>query len=189
MSRIVRIVRSNHPKGEPPELDALADAVVRELGGALRELRCGLTERIIRQGASMTQIHVLWLLEHHGELPMSRLAELLGVSASNGTGLVERMEERGLVERRRVPDDRRVVVVGIGPEGLRLLRGLQDVHQDRIRQALQRLDHERLEKVLDAFADFRAAVEAELGTSHRHAIDPEPITPADPTPAPVSTAT
>jgi DNA-binding MarR family transcriptional regulator len=119
----------------------------------------------------MTQIHVLWLLEHHGEMPMSRLAELLGHSLSNSSGLIDRMEEHGLVERRRVPDDRRVVVVGIGPEGLRLLRGLQDVHQDRIRHALGRLDPPRLEKLLEAFSDFRAAVEADLGR-HQHAIDP-----------------
>jgi DNA-binding MarR family transcriptional regulator len=182
-------MRSNKPKSDAAGPEALAEAVARELRVALRELRCGLTERIIRQGVSMTQIHVLWLLEHHGELPMSRLAELLGVSASNGTGLVERMEERGLVERRRVPDDRRVVVVGIGPEGLRLLRGLQDVHQDRIRQALRRLDQARLEKVLEAFADFRVAVEAELGTSHRHAIDPDSSDPTEAGPLPVSAAT
>ena len=47
---------------------------------------------------------------------MSRLAELLDVSLSNATGIVDRMEERGLVERVRVPDDRRVVLVRIGPQ-------------------------------------------------------------------------
>ena len=165
----------------PP--DALVDAIVRELGGALRELRCGITERIIRQGASMTQIHVLWLLEHHGDLPMTRLAELLGVSLSNSSGLIDRMEERGLVERRRVPGDRRVVVVGLGPEGLRLLRGLQEVHQDRIRRALSRLDGARLAKVLEAFAEFRSAVEADAGNGHRHAIDPIEAVPTPPSAA------
>ena len=60
---------------------------------------------------SMTHMHVMWLLQHHGDLSMSRLAELLDVSLSNATGIVDRMEERGLVERVRVPDDRRVVLV------------------------------------------------------------------------------
>ena len=44
-------------------------------------------------------------------MPMSRLAEMLDVSLSNATGLIDRMEERGFVERIRVPDDRRVVLV------------------------------------------------------------------------------
>ena len=53
-------------------------------------------------GISMTQIHVLTLLEHHGEMPMSRLADMLDVSFSNATGLIDRMEENGFVERVRV---------------------------------------------------------------------------------------
>ena len=44
---------------------------------------------------------------------MSRLAEMLDVSLSNATGLIDRMEERGFVERIRVPEDRRVVLVRI----------------------------------------------------------------------------
>jgi DNA-binding MarR family transcriptional regulator len=163
--------------------DAVMDAIVHELRGALRELRCGITERIIKQGVSMTQIHVLWLLEHHGALPMSRLAELLAVSLSNNSGLIDRMEERGLVERSRVPDDRRMVIVSIGPEGLQLLRSLQEVHHDRIRRALARLDEARLKQLLAAFAEFRAAVEADLGDGHRHASDP---TETVPTPAPAT---
>ena len=64
----------------------------------------------MRQGrVSMTHLHILSMLDHHGELPMSRLADLLDVSLSNATGLIDRMEERGLVERVRDPDDRRVV--------------------------------------------------------------------------------
>ena len=59
----------------------------------------------------MTHLHVMWRLEESGELPMSRLAEFLDVSLSNATGLIDRMEERGLVERSRVSDDRRVVLV------------------------------------------------------------------------------
>jgi DNA-binding MarR family transcriptional regulator len=182
-SRIVRSMRTissgaGLPDANPIPHDvssseSLIEEILRELRGALRELRCGTTERIIRQGISMTQFHVLWLLEHHGELPMSRLAELLAVSLSNTTGLVDRMEERGLVARRRVPDDRRLVVVAIGPEGLRLLRELEEVHHDRLRGALASLDADRLARVHEAFSDFRTVIEADLRrTSHAHAIDP-----------------
>src|SRR5215207_9253424 len=77
--------------------------------------RCAGTGRLVKAGVSMTHMHVMWLLQHHGDLPMSRMAELLDVSFSNATGIVDRMEERGLVERVRVPDDRRVVLVRIAP--------------------------------------------------------------------------
>jgi DNA-binding MarR family transcriptional regulator len=165
------------------------DAVVAELRGALRALRCGTTERIIRQGVSMTQIHVLWLLEHHGELPMSRLAELLAVSPSNSSGLIDRMGEHGLVERRRVADDRRVVMVGIASEGLRVLRELEEVHHDRLRRALDRLAPQDLARVHGAFADFRSAIEADLDPAcHRHALDPAALA-AEVPPAPTAPST
>ena len=51
----------------------------------------------------MAQLHVMNLLERHGEMPMSRLAEMIDVSDSNATGLIDRVEERGFVERIRVP--------------------------------------------------------------------------------------
>ena len=57
----------------------------------------------------MTQLHILYMLDRHGEMPMSRLAEVLDVSLSNATGLIDRIEERGFIERIRVaggPPDR-----------------------------------------------------------------------------------
>ncbi len=151
----------------------LIAAILAEVKGSLRELRCGTTERMIRLGVSMTQMHVLWLLEHHGDVPMSRLADLLDVSVSNSTGLIDRMEERGLVERLRVPDDRRLVLVRIGPEGIRVLHELEESHHDRLQRALAHLEPGRLCGVLEAFTDFHSAIEADLGPqadigSHAH---------------------
>jgi len=94
--------------GAPANTDALLDAVVGELHEMIGMMRCAGTGRMVRSGISMTHLHILWLLEHHGDLTMGRLAELVDVSLSNASGLIDRMEERGLVERIRVPDDRRV---------------------------------------------------------------------------------
>src|SRR5258705_13903315 len=83
--------------------DPLVDSIVGELHGMIRSLRCAGTGRMVKAGISMTHLHILWVLQHHGELPMSRLADLLDVSLSNATGLADRMDERGLVERVGVP--------------------------------------------------------------------------------------
>ena len=58
----------------------------------------------------MTHFHVLTLCRHD-EMPMGRLADILDASMSSTTGIIDRMEERGFVERVRVPDDRRIVLV------------------------------------------------------------------------------
>ena len=57
---------------------------------------------------SPAQCHVLHLIEPGRPIPMGQLAETLACDASNVTGLVDRLESRGLVRRR---------AVGRGPPG------------------------------------------------------------------------
>jgi MarR family transcriptional regulator, organic hydroperoxide resistance regulator len=125
--------------------------------------RCAGTARLVKAGVSMTHMHVMWLLQHHGDLPMSRMAELLDVSFSNATGIVDRMEERGLVERVRVPDDRRVVLVRIAPRGVEAIEETEAFKQDRLQAILSHLDERQLTRVAAAMDDIRAAVVAEFG--------------------------
>jgi DNA-binding MarR family transcriptional regulator len=88
------------------------------------------------------------------------------VSVSNATGLIDRMEERGLVERFRVPTDRRIVVVRASAEGARIRDEIEALKQDRMRTILGRLDPSSLSRVLTAISDLRGAVVAEIGTDH-----------------------
>src|SRR5438105_13574794 len=69
---------------------------------------------------SPVQCHVLHLIEPGRPLPMSRLADTLSCDASNVTGLVDRLESRGLLRRRPSPRDRRVKVLQLTPAGTRL---------------------------------------------------------------------
>ena len=50
---------------------------------------------------------------------MSALADTLLCDASNVTGIVDRLEARGLIERREAPQDRRVKMLAVTPEGTR----------------------------------------------------------------------
>ncbi|NJP52297.1 MarR family transcriptional regulator [Streptomyces sp. SBST2-5] len=59
-------------------------------------------------------------------LPMRRLAQRLKCEPSNVTGIVDRLEVRGLVERRPDPADRRVKLAVATEEGRRVARSLQD---------------------------------------------------------------
>ena len=71
-------------------------------------------------GLSQVQCHVLHLIEPDQPVPMNRLADVLSCDASNVTGLVDRLEARGLVRRRPAPGDRRVKVLELTPAGARL---------------------------------------------------------------------
>jgi DNA-binding MarR family transcriptional regulator len=65
---------------------------------------------------SPVQLHVLRSLGE-APLPMSTLAGCLGCDASNVTGLVDRLEGRGLVERQSAPYDRRVKLLALTEAG------------------------------------------------------------------------
>src|SRR5881409_584232 len=71
---------------------------------------------------SPMQAHVLRLLEPGEPLPMRTLARKLGCDASNITGIVDRLEERGLVRRAAAPGDRRVRMLVVTDNGLKVRR-------------------------------------------------------------------
>lgn len=146
--------------------EELIGQITDQLYDMIGSLRCAGTGRMVKAGISMTHLHILWVLEHHGDLTMSRLADLLDVSVSNATGLIDRMEERGLVERVRVPDDRRVVIVRASEEGARIRDEIEALKHDRLRSILGRLPAEGLERVLGAISDLRQAVAEDLGPDH-----------------------
>ncbi len=161
----------------PVEVDArtraAADALAG-LGGAIGSLRCAFSQRLVRLGISMTHFHVLTLLRHHGEQHMSHLAEILGASMSSATGIIDRMEERGLVERIRVADDRRVVIVRPTRAGMDLVDEAELVRSELMRTAVGRLDLQQLERLERATVDIRSAIEAELAADPERYIGPAP---------------
>jgi len=66
---------------------------------------------------SPMQAFALRRLEPGRPLPMNELADVLGCDASNVTGIVDRLEVRGLVERRADERDRRVRNLAVTAEG------------------------------------------------------------------------
>lgn len=142
-----------------------AEDALAALGDAVGALRCAGSQRMVRLGISMTHFHVLTLLRHHGDQPMGRLAEILDASMSSATGIIDRMEERGLVERVRVPDDRRVVLVRPTDAGVELVDEAELTRSEVMHEALLRLDLDQLERLTAATTDLRAALDAELSSA------------------------
>jgi DNA-binding MarR family transcriptional regulator len=64
----------------------------------------------------------LLAFSRRGSLPMGKMGERLMVHPASVTNAITRLEQRGLVERRLSPDDRRVVLATITPDGQALVR-------------------------------------------------------------------
>ena len=70
-------------------------------------------------GMAPKQLGLIWRLEPGSSLSMREIGESLYCDASYVTDLVDRLEERGLIERRASPDDRRVTLIALTGEGER----------------------------------------------------------------------
>ena len=75
---------------------------------------------------SPAQCHVLHLIEPGRPIPMKQLAATLSCDASNVTGLIDRLESRGLVRRLPGAADRRVKELDLTPTGARLRAQLME---------------------------------------------------------------
>ena len=73
---------------------------------------------------SPAQCHLLNLIEPDRPMPMGELAQALSCDASNVTGLVDRLESRGLLQRSPSEEDRRVKVLRLTPLGARVRAAL-----------------------------------------------------------------
>jgi DNA-binding MarR family transcriptional regulator len=141
----------------------LTTSIIADFRATMTQLKCASSERLLREGVSMAQIHIMYTVQRHGEMTMSGLADVLNVSDSNATGLVDRMEERGFLQRDRVATDRRVVVIRITEAGDALLGQIDALSDEILRTVLDRLDPGQLLGVGQAVADLRAAVDATVG--------------------------
>lgn len=96
-------------------------------------------------GLTGPQVATLQIVARLGPTSVSSLARNVHLSAGTVSGIVHRLERRGLVERDRSETDRRTVLISITPDGQRLVDTAPSLLQDRFRGELERLeDWERL---------------------------------------------
>ena len=116
-----------------------------------------LAETIKPLGLTPTQYNVLRILRGAGENGLCR-NEVRGrmiAQVPDVTRLLDRMEEMGVIERRREGADRRYVTTRITPEGLRLLAEAEEPVAECHRRLLGHLGDESLRRLIDLLAEAR----------------------------------
>jgi DNA-binding MarR family transcriptional regulator len=117
------------------------------------------SEVLHRIGLTPGHLKLLMHLEEGEGRAMGSLAQSFRCDASTMTWLVDRLEERGLVERRMLPSDRRVKAVALTPLGAKTKSDL--IHRlYRPPEALLTLDRDALEGLLGALEKIRASTPA-----------------------------
>jgi len=89
--------------------------------------RARVARALVELGLTFAQAHALRLLDPERPLAMSALAQRLVCDASNVTGIADRLEARGLVERQSEGKDRRVKVLALTASGIELRDRVYDL--------------------------------------------------------------
>jgi len=110
---------------KPNRPDPLTLEVVELIGDVVARYYADFDEAAAEHALTGAQARLLSLLSLE-PLPMRKLAQKLKCEPSNVTGIVDRLESRGLVERRPDPADRRVKLAAATEEGRRVARELRD---------------------------------------------------------------
>lgn len=123
-----------HYKGTERERRAL-DAYIK-LTRASETVDAKLAAALGRHGLTTGQLGVLEALLHLGPMCQNELGRKLLRSGGNVTTVLDNLEKRGLVRRKRTPEDRRFVRVELTAEGRRFIAGVFPGHADNIARLL-----------------------------------------------------
>jgi DNA-binding MarR family transcriptional regulator len=97
---------------------------------------------------SLTSLSTLSTLEQTGPRRITDLAACEGVAQPTMTALVSALERSGLVERRADPDDRRVVLVALSPDGLDYIQTRQRTLVDVFAQLIVKLPTDQIDQLV-----------------------------------------
>jgi DNA-binding MarR family transcriptional regulator len=146
--------------GEGGGRETLIAELVEEMTSWSPRERINVFRSWLKGSLSLIHLHVLTVLEADGAMPMSRLAETLDVSVASTTGIVGRMEERGLVERTHGEKDRRVVLVRTTEAGIAIFRDMTEHRRVMLAHLFTRLTDDELTALLTGLRAMHAARQA-----------------------------
>src|SRR5437868_8478032 len=95
---------------------------------------------VAAHGLTIAEFGVLEVLYHKGTLLLGEVQKRILVSSGGITYLVDRLTNKGLVERRDCPEDRRARYAALTPAGEKLIRQIFPGHAEMLREALAGLD-------------------------------------------------
>ena len=126
----------------------------REIIYAIRRLMQGselYTKELHKKfNVSAAQINCLLILYENGPLPPSQIAKYMLVNSSTVTGIIDRLEVKGLVNRQRISQDRRIITVQLTVDGKKLAENAPPPIQKKIISGLKKITLQETEHIVHA---------------------------------------
>lgn len=155
---------------ETSGVDSVAEAMLDALRRIMRAMDLRSRFLATRYGLTVPQLAVLQALSRGGPVSIGRLTDAVHLSQATVTGILDRLETRGLVRRHRSATDKRRVRAELTPDGEKILAGAPSLLQESFTAELARLPEWERTQILSSLQRVAAMLEA----------SPEPVAPSRP---------
>jgi len=131
-----------------------------EIGETSHALRRFYDRRVAELGITRAQWRVMLILGRNPGMKQVELADRLDVEPISACRIIDRLEEAGLVERRRDPSDRRVWRLSLTERAEPIRDRLGELAEGMTLEAFAGISAEQLESMRDAMARIRENLSA-----------------------------
>lgn len=112
------------------------------LSRAFKALNEQVNKSIQSKGLNPTEFAVLELLYHKGDQPLQQIGGKILLASGSITYVVDKLEEKGYLERVACPKDRRVTYARITEQGNSFIESIFPAHKERIHELMESLSDE-----------------------------------------------
>ena len=149
-----------------PEIDPASSAAFVLLLRVASDLLATAEDYLARHGLSQGRFTVLMLLYRASDVPQNpcELARKAGVTRATMTGLLDGLEREGLLGRKMVPDDRRMLEVELSTKGKKFLNVVMPGYFRLVRQNMNGLSQNEKESMIGLLTKLGATASVPMST-------------------------
>jgi DNA-binding MarR family transcriptional regulator len=136
------------PRAAPEAPHDLVKQIIFQIRRLIQAKELYTKELNKKYQVSASQLNCLLALYENGPLPPSRIARHIMVKSSTVTGIIDRLEQKGFVNRTRTSPDRRVITVQLTEPGRKLAENAPPPIQQKVLEGLKRLPQSEMEKIV-----------------------------------------
>jgi DNA-binding MarR family transcriptional regulator len=141
---------------EERDNETLINHILKLSEDIYRTIKLSVPPEWLTSDMTIAQLRVLLILHAEGPSQMNFIASSLGIAVSTATGIVDNLVKKELVMRGADPEDRRLVICTLSPQGQETISRMWAIGQSQIKKLLLGLSVEQLEKTREV-AEFLLA--------------------------------
>ena len=146
----------------------LIEEIIRLQHQVMRAVRPNAPEHWLGLNLTIGQLKSLFYINFQGSTNLKKLADALGVTPPNVTGIVDRLVEQGMVSRTENPEDRRIFDLTLTERGRALIASLRETGMSRMSAVLDELNSDELSALARGLGAFVREAERIVGEKDEH---------------------